>query len=72
MDVEVWIYKSHHSGYRERFMDAGGFTNHITAGTEKDLWMPKVVEKILFEECDVFSKNESAIGNISDFQMDIK
>ena len=53
-------------------------------GTEKDLWMPNVdlshleisqswvVEKVLFEECDVFSKNVSDIGSIGDFQMDIK
>ena len=30
-----------------------------------------LMEELLTEECDVFSKNESDIGDIKDFQMKI-
>ena len=51
---------------------------------EKENWQPEVelpdltqeqqarVRKLLLEQCDVFSKNPSDIGDISDFQMEIK
>ena len=51
---------------------------------EKENWQSEVelsdltqeqqarVRKLLLEECDVFSKNPSNIGDISDFQMEIK
>ena len=54
------------------------------AHTENENWQPEVelsdltqeqqtrVRKLLLEQCDVFSKNSSDTGDISDFQMAIK
>ena len=58
--------------------------NEVISNLKNESWMPnvdlshleesqrKIVEKLLLEECDVFSKNDSDIGSISDLQMDIK